>query len=170
MRRSTLLTAVIAGVGASVFLSAIRPLALAHCEIPCGIYDDHARVEGLLEDATTIGKAVEQIMDLSGRSDALSMNQVTRWTMNKEEHATRIQHTVAQYFMTQRIKPLAKGDRGWEEYATRLAEHHQVIVSAMKCKQTVDPDAVARLRSAILTMARYYPHEHEEPATAPRRR
>ena len=91
--------------------------------------------------------------------------------MNKEEHATRIQHTVAQYFMTQRIKPVAEGADGREDYLARLAEHHQVIVAAMKCKQTVDPANVDRLRAAIQTISLYYPeHTHDTPTSAPRRR
>ena len=33
----------------------ITPLPTnAHCQIPCGIYDDHARVQAMLEDAATI--------------------------------------------------------------------------------------------------------------------
>ena len=172
MKTRMLFTAVLAGVCASVFLSAIRPVALAHCEIPCGIYDDHARVQLMLEDATTVGKAMDQIQELAGRHDSLSLNQATRWTMNKEKHATRIQDTVAQYFMTQRIKPVAEGANGREEYLARLAEHHQVIVAAMKCKQTVDPASVDRLQNAIRAIARYYPgeHSHDNPTTAPRRR
>ena len=30
----------------------------AHCQIPCGIYDDHARVHAMLEDVTTIEKSL----------------------------------------------------------------------------------------------------------------
>lgn len=30
------------------------PRALAQCQIPCGIYDDHARMEAMLEDAATV--------------------------------------------------------------------------------------------------------------------
>ena len=41
--------------------------SLAHCQIPCGIYDDHARVALMLEDVATIHKAVSQIADLAAR-------------------------------------------------------------------------------------------------------
>ncbi|MEZ6076164.1 MAG: superoxide dismutase [Ni] [Pirellulaceae bacterium] len=43
------------------------------------------------------------------------MNQLVRWVNTKEDHASKIQHTIAQYFMTQRIK--ADG----ENYAKKLA-------------------------------------------------
>ena len=37
----------------------MAPLSLnAHCQVPCGIYDDHARVEAMAEDAATVIKAV----------------------------------------------------------------------------------------------------------------
>lgn len=163
MRRSVFMTAIAAGVAASLFLASSRPAAYAHCEIPCGIYGDHMRIEQMLEDCDTIEKAVAQIQQLNGQTDALSVNQMTRWIDNKEIHATKIQDTIAQYFMHQRIKPVEYGTDGWEPYARKLAEHHLVMVNAMKTKQTVDPAAVARLRDSIQTIARYYPeHEHDE--------
>ena len=169
MRRSTFLTAAVAGIIASQFLTAVRPTALAHCEIPCGIYNDVARIQQMLEDTTTVGRAVDQIMALAGQTDAQSMNQVTRWTMNKEDHATRIQHTIAQYYLTQRVKPVAKGSQGWNDYVAKLADHHAVMVAAMKCKQTVDPEAVEMLRMAIVTVGQYYTTT-THPTSAPRGR
>ena len=104
MRRSVLLTAVVAGAVASMFLTAIRPFAVAHCQVPCGIYDDHARITAMLEDTTTIAKALDQINELVGKQDLQSFNQATRWVMTKEQHAERIQTTIAQYYLAQRVK------------------------------------------------------------------
>ena len=92
-------------------LAAAAPL-LAHCEIPCGIYGDEARFVAIAEDLTTIEKAMKQIAALAGQSDAQSANQLARWVANKEEHANRIQHVVAQYFMTQRLKGGRRRGRG----------------------------------------------------------
>ena len=39
--------------------------AHSHCQIPCGIYDDHARYISMLEDASTAEKATNQIITLS---------------------------------------------------------------------------------------------------------
>ena len=116
--------------------------AAAHCEIPCGIYDDHMRIHLIAEDATTIEKAMKQIVDL-GKEKPINYNQLVRWISNKEEHATRIQHTVAQYFMTQRIKP------DQEKYSEKVTVLHQMLIAAMKCKQTTDLDHVASLRSLL---------------------
>jgi nickel superoxide dismutase len=57
-------------------------LAYAHCQIPCGIYDDHARVQSMLEDAATVEKSVNLISELSGKTDTQSQNQLVRWVMN----------------------------------------------------------------------------------------
>ncbi|MDY6953871.1 MAG: superoxide dismutase [Ni], partial [Thermodesulfobacteriota bacterium] len=35
--------------------------ASAHCEIPCGIYDDQMRIDMIAEHITTIEKSMKQI-------------------------------------------------------------------------------------------------------------
>ena len=35
--------------------------AFAHCQMPCGIYDDDARIQQMREDAVTIRKASDLI-------------------------------------------------------------------------------------------------------------
>jgi nickel superoxide dismutase len=166
MRRSLCVTAVTAGLAFAAMLSLVPPRATAHCEVPCGIYDDHGRIVQMLEDTTTVAKATDQILALEGRSDPVSVNQMVRWVTNKEEHATRIQQTIAQYFLTQRVKPKSPDSIEWNDYVARLTEHHAVMVAAMKAKQTVEPAAVEALRSSIQRIARYYPapeHDHEHP-------
>lgn len=44
---------------------------MAHCQIPCGIYDDHARIRAMLEEAATVKKAIVQLAELAGKIDAL---------------------------------------------------------------------------------------------------
>ena len=118
--------------------------ALAHCEIPCGIYGDDARFSMIYEDITTIEKSMAKIDELSG--DLGNINQLARWVSSKETHATRIQETVSQYFLTQRIKvPDMSDAEAVSSYQHKLALLHQMLVSAMKCKQTTDPANAARL-------------------------
>ncbi len=112
----------------------------AHCEIPCGIYDDQARVNMILEHATTIEKSMNQIISL-GKEKPANKNQIVRWIDNKEYHAKKVQKIVCQYFMTQRIKPDAK------KYPEKLSLLHQMLLAAMKCKQTTDVAHVAKLRA-----------------------
>ncbi len=110
----------------------------AHCEIPCGIYDDQLRAKLIAEHAGTIEKSMKQIMKLS--KDSANANQLIRRVSNKESHATKIQHIVSQYFMTQRIKPAQ------EKYTEKLTVLHQMLLAAMKCKQTTDVSHVNDLR------------------------
>ena len=123
----------------------------AHCQIPCGIYDDHARVQAMLEDASTIEKSARLIAELAGKSDAQSQNQSVRWVMNKEKHAQNIISTISDYFLTQRVKPNQK------DYAERLIKHHAVIIAAMKAKQNADMKYAKTLRESIEALSAYYP-------------
>ena len=107
-------------------------VAQAHCQIPCGIYDDNARIVAMLEDAATVTKAVKLISELSGKTDPQSQNQIVRWVVNKEQHAQRIIETISDYFLTQRVKP------SQEDYATRLRLHHAVILAAVRAKMRGD--------------------------------
>jgi len=132
------------------------PHVQAHCQVPCGIYDDAARITQMREDATTIEKAIKQIAELAGKSDAQSINQATRWINTKEDHASRIISVVAEYFLTQKVKPVEKGAEGYEPYLASLADHHAVMVAAMKTKQAVDPANVDALRKAIDALAAHY--------------
>ena len=87
------------------FILVLPQLAQAHCQIPCGIYDDHARVKSIGEDAATVEKSMRLIAELAGKSDAQSQNQLVRWVMNKEAHAQKIISSISDYFLTQRVKP-----------------------------------------------------------------
>jgi nickel superoxide dismutase len=133
------------------------PDARAHCQVPCGIYDDPARLAALLEDVTTIERAVHQIKELSGKTDPLSLNQAVRWIETKDQHASHVITTVAEYFLTQKVKaPAPDAKEAWSTYLTTLADHHAVLVAAMKTKQTVDAEAVAALRKAVENLRKYW--------------
>jgi nickel superoxide dismutase len=138
-------------------LLSLPKAALAHCQIPCGIFDDYARVTAMLEDAVTIEKSARLIEELAGKSDAQSQNQMMRWVMNKEVHAQKVIETMGDYFLSQRVKT------SQEDYEQRLVHHHAVILAAMKTKQTADPEAAKDLMAAIKELVAYYPapdHHH----------
>jgi nickel superoxide dismutase len=142
-------------VGIMTVLLVSATLVQAHCEVPCGIYDDQRRFEQMLEDQTAIAKAMTEINKLAGKDDALSRNQLVRWVNTKESHAENIQHIVSQYFLAQRIKP-GKDDAGQKAYVRNLIAAHAVIQKAMKCKQTVDPANADLLKKAILDLHKAY--------------
>jgi len=130
--------------------------SFAHCQVPCGIYDDAARIKHMKEDATTIEKAITHIRDLAGKHDPTAFNQAARWVTAKEDHASHIITTVSEYFLTQKLKPESPGSDGYEAYLKKLADHHAVMVAAMKCKQGTDPATVTSLNAAIDKLAEHY--------------
>ncbi len=145
----------------TLFAFALLPqLAAAHCQVPCGIYDDAARVARMYEDAATIEKAMVQMQDLAGKTDAQSANQFTRWVITKEAHASNIITTVAEYFLTQKVKPVAADAEGHAAYLAKLEDHHLVMNAAMKAKQKSDPEVVAKLRAALERLGSHYDLEH----------
>ena len=139
----------------AAFILGLPQLLQAHCQIPCGIYDDFARVQSMREDAATVEKSIRLIMELAGKSDAQSQNQLVRWVMNKEVHAQKIITSISDYFLTQRVKP------DQQDYAERLKRHHFVILAAMKAKQNSDITVAKSLKESIEALSSYYP-EHKK--------
>jgi len=129
-------------------------MASSHCEIPCGIYDDHMRVDMIAEHIATIEKSMNQIRKLQ-EEKPIDYNQLVRWIMNKEAHADQVQEIVTQYFMTQRIKADTK------DYEKKLSLLHQLLVVAMKCKQTTDLSNTQKLRTLLKQFeGLYFGHTH----------
>ena len=156
MKRTTLTWTTVAIIIVAAIMAFVPELVLSHCQIPCGIYDDPARIAQLHEDTHTIEKAVNQISELTGDATAQGQNQLIRWVNNKEDHASKIISTMAEYFLAQRIKPVESGAEGYDEYLQKLAKHHAVIVAAMKAKQHADLEYVTKLSAAIDGIAPYY--------------
>lgn len=157
MRKTLLRSFFLISIAVVGLVGVLPSQALAHCQIPCGIYDDHARVKSMLEDAATVEKSLKLINELAGKSDGQSQNQLVRWVMNKEKHAQNIIATISDYFLTQRVKADQK------DYTERLEKHHAVIVAAMKAKQNADMKYAKELKASIEALSPYYPeHKHEK--------
>ncbi|MBT6120705.1 superoxide dismutase [bacterium] len=121
----------------------------AHCQVPCGIYDDSHRIIAITEHSKTIEKAMNKIKSLSAENDK-NFNQIIRWTNTKEEHATKIQHIVSEYFMTQRLKPVSKKKgKGYDKLQLELELLHEILFYAMKSKQTLDVTHTQKLRQSL---------------------
>ena len=132
----------------------------AHCEIPCGIYDDDMRFDMIDEHIDTIEKSVKKIAELSGtEGGAADANQLMRWVGSKEKHADQIREIITQYFMTQKLKTPDESDAGaFAAYTGQLVLMHKMLRTAMKCKQTVDLKNVGMLR----TLAHDFKHAYGE--------
>jgi len=139
---------------AAVFsLTSVSNLS-AHCQVPCGIYTDDTVLKDLQTHQATIVKAMTQISELS-KDAGKNANQLTRWVVNKESHAVAIQTTMLDYFLAQRLKP-AEMETNKEAYLKKLTLSHKIIVLAMKCKQTTDPENATKLLAAIDEFTKAY--------------
>lgn len=106
------------------------PVARAHCDIPCGIYDPH----GAQLAALTVIRMVQLIEGLqkpdagASKADAdLYNQQVSRYTTVKEEHAKLCEHELV-ILWTDYFKP---------EHAEKHANLHDVFWKATKLTSTV---------------------------------
>jgi len=127
----------------------LTPVLHSHCQIPCGIYGDPARLDMIAENITTIEKSMKLITELSSEEKP-DMNQLVRWVQNKEKHADDTSHIITYYFMAQRIQPVDRGDtENYQKYVKQLTLLHQMLVYTMKTKQTTDPANVEKLRALL---------------------
>ena len=121
----------------------------AHCQVPCGIYGDKTRFDMLREHITTVEKSMNQINELSTEAGK-NMNQLVRWVNNKEKHADEFTEIITYYFLAQRIKAADKSDAAaFADYQNKVTTLHQMMVFAMKSKQTTDLENVNKLKSLV---------------------
>ena len=141
---------------AAVVIGAATWRAYPHCQIPCGIYDDDARLAAIREHIVTIEKSMKMIDEL-GAVEKPNYNQLVRWVSNKEQHADQISEIVTQYFMAQRVKPTDASDKkAWDQYVKKLTLLHRMLVAAMKAKQTTDLQHTKALSKLLDEFTRAY--------------
>ena len=122
-----------------VLITLTSSVLFSHCQVPCGIYDDAARIKQIQEDITTIQKAMKNINELSNNKTVpQDLNQLVRWVNTKEEHAQHIQDVIMQYFLAQRVKPKNVNDEGYTDYVSLTISCQKIIFHAMKCKQNTE--------------------------------
>ena len=126
----------------------------AHCQVPCGIYDDDNVIGSMDTDVTTIEKAAKEIIELS-KDPSANAQQIVRWTTNKESHAQDLQEKVLNYFLAQRLK-LPEDEAGMEMYNKKLGLCHEIIVTAMKCKQSTEAANPEKLKELMVTFAEMF--------------
>ncbi len=144
------LTAVAAIIAPTLY----APVAFAHCQIPCGIYDDELRFVMLNEHITTIEKSMNEINELS-KDPSANANQLVRWVANKDQHADEMAEIITQYFLQQRIKP-EEAESDHVSWMKKVTACHHILVSSMKAKQTTDLANVEDLRKYVKAFAKAY--------------
>jgi len=148
--------AITVGVVIIVVIGTTAWRGYSHCQIPCGIYDDKARLVAIGEHIRTIEKSMEKIDSISATGKP-NHNQLIRWVNNKEFHANQISEIVTEYFMTQRIKPADPTDkRAHGQYVRMLTLLHRTLIAAMKAKQTTDLQYTKELATLLDEFTRAY--------------
>lgn len=132
--------------------------AHAHCQIPCGIYDDNARFNNMVEHALTIEKSMIEINELN-QAETVDYHAIVRWTYNKETHAEEIQQIVSDYFLTQRVK-VPSSKTGNADYVKEISLLHQILVAAMKAKQTTALDHAKNILNLVEQYKKLYSEKH----------
>ena len=130
----------------------------AHCQIPCGVYDDTMRIKMIEEHILTVIKSMNYIEE--NQFNPKNQNQVTRWIVNKEEHAQQIQEIVSKYFLTQRIKLKDNSKKNKDLYHSQLEALHNIMLDAMKCKQTTDTKYTTSLLENLNKFVNLYFDDH----------
>ena len=134
----------------------------AHCQVPCGIYDDARIIIEIEEHIQTINKAMDNILSITSKNEqtAQEMNQLVRWINTKEEHAQKIQSTLMEYFLAQRIKPKESSEDGYSQYVDLTTLCQNIIYTAMKTKQTVELLHLEELKMLIDDLVKLYFDDH----------
>jgi nickel superoxide dismutase len=133
----------------SLSMGLLPASALCHCQLPCGIYNDPLRFQEMEESIVTIEMAMKQVQALQKQGPE-GVPQLSRWVANKEEHAKKIQQIVAEYFLTQRVKPAAPGnEEARKAYLQQIETLHQILVAAMKTRQSTNLDDADSLRKLV---------------------
>ncbi len=153
----------------SLIAFAISNPAWAHCQIPCGIFEDNLRFELMKEHITTIEKSMLEIQKLS-QQQPIDYNQLVRWIQNKEQHASELSHILTYYFLDQRIKPVPADQPEYFLYVQKLVVVHKMLIHTMKTKQTTDLTHIEALRKLWANFKELYfgpinPEEHKHDGT-----
>jgi len=117
-----------------------KSVVLAHCDVPCGIYDP---ASALLE-AKTVARMVEIIGGLPAEGGtAADRNKFTRCVLVKEQHAERVKRDI-QVIWSDYFKP---------EHVEKYPQIHEltwtILKLAGKNKQSVDAEAAAQLIAKV---------------------
>ena len=139
----------------SILAGGLVTQVYSHCQIPCGIYDDDARLKMIAEHTGTIEKSMKQIVALS-EMPSNNYNQIVRWVNNKEHHADAISKIVTDYFLMQRVKSAAADSPKYKSYVRQLTLLHEMLLTGMKCKQTTDLSHVEKLKTLLSEFTEAY--------------
>jgi len=116
-----------------ITLFALCPLTSslsAHCQMPCGIYDDQMVYDEVNQFYLTMFKAVKALQNNKFNSDE-DRNQFIRWVMTKERLCNEIAMLLTTYFFQQKIMPI-------DDNIDMVKSLHRLLFQLVAIKQNVD--------------------------------
>lgn len=116
---------------ACLFAFSTQNVLQAHCQMPCGIFDDTLVFKYIDQYIETMQKAVVELNDI-GNSTAKDRAQFTRWVMLKEKESDLTANLITTYFLQQAITP---GKEGSDE---KTLAAHRLLFLLVKIKQNTD--------------------------------
>ena len=114
-------------------LLALTPLTSslsAHCQMPCGIYNDQMVYDEVNQFYLTVFKAVKALENNKFQTDE-DRNQYVRWVMTKERLCNEIATLLTTYFFQQKIMPI-------DDNRDMVNSLHQLLFQLVAIKQNVD--------------------------------
>lgn len=107
----------------------------AHCQMPCGIYNDAMVFDKGDEYVLTMYKGIS-VLNNSPFSTVKEKNDFVRWVINKEKMSDALAEVITTYFLQQKIKP------GDSDSPKRLESAHKLLFGLVAIKQNTTLDFV----------------------------
>lgn len=145
--RSNLFGSLKRQVSADAGKNSLPQLAHAHCDVPCGIYDPF--------EAQSAALSVTRFLDLLAEYEDASLSlsdqaRIARLVLNKESHATLVKEAViviwGDYFKPAHIT----------EFPELNGLTHEILRTASRCKQELDPAAGRQLVELVNQFAEIF--------------
>jgi len=102
----------------------------AHCQMPCGIYDDQMIYDEVDQFYLTMYKCVKALENNQFKTDE-DKNQFIRWVITKENKCNELAMLITVYFLQQKIMPI-------DDNAELVKSLHKLLFQLVAIKQNVD--------------------------------
>lgn len=110
----------------TLFLSGLS----AHCQMPCGIYNDQMVYDQINQFYLTVFKAVKNMEAL--KADSLEdRNKFVRWVITKDRLCDETAELITKFFLQQKIQPI-------DDNVDLLKSLHKLLFLLVAIKQNVD--------------------------------
>lgn len=118
----------------------IKPeIALAHCGIPCGIYE----TDTMTHSIETVKAMTTKLKEMEGKTDTQSLSTISRMTATKEEWAQKTKEEIL-ILWTDYFRP---------EHLEKHPQLHEKIWQATKTcseiKKEIDPKLIEKLEKEV---------------------